>query len=55
MKEFKQDCVLIRDVEYSVHNSRNDNLCNSDTQVDIYLKLLINTNPVVFYSLQKVS
>ena len=47
--------VLTRDVEYSVHNSRDDKLCKSDAQVDIYLKLLTKSNPVVSYSLQKVS
>ena len=33
---------LTRDVEYSVYqNSLDDNLCKSDMQVDIYLKLLL--------------
>ena len=44
-------CVLPGDVEYSVHedqNSRDDNLCKSDAQVSIYLKLtLIKLNPAV--------
>ena len=44
-------CVLTGDVEYSVHedqNSRDDNLCKSDAQVSIYLKLtLIKLNPAV--------
>ena len=36
------------DVGYSVHNSRDDSLCKTDAQVDIYLKLLIKSNPVIF-------
>ena len=49
--------VLTRDVEYSVHKGqRGDNLCKNDAQVDIYLKLsLIKSNPLVVYSLQRVS
>ena len=46
------------EVEYSVHkgqNSRDDNLCKSDAQVDIYLKLLlIKSNPVIFLLIAKV-
>ena len=30
-----------------------DHLCKSDTQVDIYLKLLIKSNPVVFLLIAK--
>ena len=45
------------DVEYSVHkgqNSRDDNLCKSDVQVDINLKLpLIKSNPVAFLLITK--
>ena len=48
----KYDRVLTCDVEYSTHedqNSLDDNLCKSDVQVDICLKLLlIKSNPVVF-------
>ena len=58
----KQYRVLTRDVGYSVHkgqNSLDDNLCKSDVQVDIYLKLLlIKLNPVIFlliYSFQRIS
>ena len=40
-------------VDYSVHNSRDDNLCKSDAQVDIYLKLVIKSNPVVFLLIPK--
>ena len=39
-------------VEYSVHKGQkswDDNLCKSDVQVNIYLKLLfIKLNPLVF-------
>ena len=36
-------------------NSRRDNLCKSDVQVDIYLNLLlIKLNPVVFLLIPKV-
>ena len=45
------------DVEYSMHkgqNSLDGNLCKSDMQVDIYLKLLfIKSNPVVFLLIPK--
>ena len=47
----------MRDVEYSVRNGQNyqdDNLCKSDVQVDIYLKLrLIKSSPVVFLLIAK--
>ena len=49
----KIDCVLTHDVDYSVHNSRDDNLCKSDAQVDIYLKLVIKSNPVIFLLIPK--
>ena len=53
----KQDCVLTRDVEYSLHkrqNSRDDNLCKNDVQVGIYLKLLlIKLNFAVFLLIAK--
>ena len=43
---------LCLDVEYPVHKGQNlldNNLCKSNAQVDIYLKLLlIKVNPVVF-------
>ena len=46
-----------RDAEYSVHkgqNSLDENLCKSDAQVDIYLKLLlIKLNPAVFLLIAK--
>ena len=46
------------EVEYSVHkgqNSRDDNLCKSGAQMDIYLKLLlIKSNPVIFLLIAKV-
>ena len=42
---------------YYVHkgqNSRNDNLCKGDAQVDIYMKLLlIKSNPVVLWFIAK--
>ena len=44
---------MIGDVEYSAHSSRDDNLCKSDAQVNIYLKLLIKSNPVVFLLIEK--
>ena len=48
---------MAHDVEYSVHkgqNSLDNNLCKSDMQVDIYLKLLlIKSNPVAFLLIQK--
>ena len=44
---------MTRDVEYSVHNSRDGNLCKSDAQVDVYAKLLIKSNPVVFLLIAK--
>ena len=44
---------MICDVEYSAHSSRDDNSCKSDAQVNIYLKLLIKTNPVVFLLIEK--
>ena len=48
---------MTRDLEYCVHksqNSRDDNLCKSDVQVGIYLKvLLINLNPAVFLLIPK--
>ena len=44
-------------VEYSVHigqNSLDENLCKSDVQVDVYLKLLlIKSNTVVFSLIPK--
>ena len=47
----------MRDVEYSVSKGQNyqdDNLCKSDVQMDIYLKLLlIKSNPVVFLLIAK--
>ena len=47
----------MHDVEYSVRKGQNyqdDNLCKSDVQVDIYLKLLlIKSNPVVFLLIAK--
>ena len=49
----------MRDVEYSVRKGQDyqdDNLCKSDAQVDIYLKLLlIKSNPVVFLLIAKGS
>ena len=49
---------MTHDVEHSVHkgqNSWDNNLCKSDVQVGIYLKLLlIKLNPAVFFSLQKL-
>ena len=48
---------MTRDVEYSVHKGQNlldDNLCKTDGQVDIYLKLLlIKSNPVAFLLIAK--
>ena len=50
-------CSDTRDAEYSVHkgqNSLDENLCKSDAQVDIYLKLLlIKLNPAVFLLIAK--
>ena len=47
----------MREMKYSVHkgqNSGDENLCKSDVQVDIYLKLLlIKSNPVVFLLIPK--
>ena len=37
----------------SVHKSRDDNLCKRDAQEDIYLKLLIKSNPAVFLLIAK--
>ena len=49
---------MTRDIEYSVRkgqNSRDDSLCKSDAQVDIYLKLLlIKSNPVIFLLIAKL-
>ena len=49
---------MTSDVEYSVHKGKNsgyDNLCKSDVQMVIYLKLLlIKLNPAVFLLIAKV-
>ena len=44
---------MTRDVEYSVHNSRDDNLYKNNAQVDMSLKLLIKSNAVVFLLIAK--
>ena len=50
-------CALTCDAENSKHKSQNsldDNLCKSDVEVDIYIKLLlIKSNPVVFLLIPK--